>query len=132
MGHVLVMGRRTYESIGRPLPGRTSVVISATPGWQPAGGLPAGVLVAPTLDGALALARDVDDEVFVFGGARVYAEALPRADRLLITWVDDDPSGDTFFPAVDWSHWDEVDTETFPGGTWATYLRRADPVRKND
>ncbi len=118
MGHVLVMGRRTFESIGRPLPGRTTVVVTSQPDWQPA-----EVIVARGLPEALARAREVDPEVFVFGGAGVYAEALPLADRLLVTWVDGAPAGDTFFPAVDWAGWDEVDSERFAGGAWSTYLR---------
>ena len=65
------------------------------------------MIVARSLPEALARAREVDPEVFVFGGAGVYAEALPLADRLLVTWVDGDPAGDTFFPAVDWAGWDE-------------------------
>ena len=60
-------------------------------------------------------------------GARVYAEALAAADRMLITWVDDEPEGDTFFPDVDWSAWEEVAREDFPGGWWSTYHRRSVP-----
>ena len=78
LGHVLVMGRRTYESIGRPLPGRGTVVVTRDPAWS------AGaeeVVVAHDLDEALERARLLGDEVFVVGGGEVYAAALPRADR---------------------------------------------------
>jgi dihydrofolate reductase len=124
MGHVLVMGRRTYESIGRPLPGRTTIVVTHRPDWAPAGGPAASVHPAADLESALGLAESLGTQTFVQGGAQIYAQALPRADRLLITWVDDDPAGDTLFPEVDWRQWIEVARESFPGGTWASYDRR--------
>jgi dihydrofolate reductase len=123
MGHVLVMGRRTYESIGRPLPGRTTVVVTGQRDWPAPGPRPSAVLVASSVPEALALAASVDDAVFVQGGAQVYAEALPLADVLELTWVDGDPEGDTHFPTVDWSEWTETTRESFPGGAWVTYLR---------
>jgi dihydrofolate reductase len=113
LGHVLVMGRRTFDSIGRPLPGRTTIVVTRNPRWQFASEL---VLRASTLAEALAAAGEIDDEVFVVGGAGVYAEALPVADRLALTFVDAEPDGDTFFPAVDWSDWVEVARR--PGAGW--------------
>lgn len=123
MGHVLVMGRATYESIGRPLPGRTTIVVTRQQGWQPAGGLPEGLLVAGSLEGALAWAGELDPEVFVVGGAQVYAEALPVTDRLMLTWVAQSPAGDTFFPEVDWDAWREVGREQHEGWALATYER---------
>lgn len=123
MGHVLVMGRRTYDSIGRPLPGRTTVVVTRQHGWQPEGGLPGGLLVAGSVESALAWAGEIDEEVFVVGGAGVYAEALPLADRLLLTWVDAEPDGDTFFPAVTWQDWRELEEEPHEGWTLASYTR---------
>ena len=123
MGHVLVMGRATYESIGRPLPGRTTIVVTRQVGWQPAGGLPDGLLVAGSVDAALTWAREIDEQVFVAGGAQVYAEALQRADVLLMTWVDAEPEGDTFFPAVDWDAWREVSREDKDGWSLAAYER---------
>jgi dihydrofolate reductase len=125
MGHVLVMGRLTYESIGRPLPGRTTVVVTRQPDWRPEGGLPDCVLVASTVPAALSTAATVDEQVFVQGGAQVYADALGHADRMLITWVDAEPDGDTYFPAVDWSHWQETGREPIEGGEIAEYLRQA-------
>ena len=126
MGHVLVMGRLTYESIGRPLPGRTTIVVTRRTDWRADQERPPGLLVAPSLASALATAESLDGETFVQGGASLYAEALTVADRLLITWVDDDPLGDTFFPEVDWSQWCEQEREPFRGGVWATYVRRVE------
>jgi dihydrofolate reductase len=120
LGHVLVMGRRTYESIGRPLPGRTTVVLTRQPDWE-AGS--EDVVVATSVAQALTTASEIDDEVFVVGGAEVYAETLPLADRLELTFVDAEPDGDTTFPEVDWAGWREVARQ--PGETWTavTYER---------
>ena len=120
LGHVIVMGRRTYESIGRPLPGRTTVVVTRKDDWRPGA---EHVLVAHGIPEALALASEVDDEVFVVGGAQIYAETLPVADRLEITLVDREPAGDTLFPAVDWSEWREVRREAGEGLAYITYER---------
>ena len=105
MGHCLVMGRRTYASIGRPLPGRVSIVISRDPTRVPHR---EAVLAADSLDLALDLARTTDmshDEAFVIGGAEIYRLALPRADRMYVTRVLANVEGDTLFPDVDWSEW---------------------------
>ena len=118
LGHVLVMGRRTYESVGRPLPGRTTVVVTRRPDWASE-----GVLRAGSVEEALALANEIDDEVFVVGGAQVYAEALPAADRLALTFVDAEPEGDTLFPEVDWSKWREVARRDGQGWEHVTYER---------
>ena len=118
-GHVLVMGRRTYESIGRPLPGRTTIVVTSQPGRTAD-----GVEVAAGLDEALAQAERIDEQIFVVGGSRVFAEALPVADRMALTWVDQDPEGDTYFPPVDWSQWQEVRREARPGLAFVDYERR--------
>ncbi len=89
--------------------------------------MPEALRVVPDLPTALCEAAAIGAETFIQGGAAVYAEALPIADRLLITWVDADPPGDTFFPTVDWSEWEQIDVESFPGGRWATYVRRPQP-----
>ncbi len=120
VGHVLVMGRVTYESIGRPLPGRTTVVVTRSAGW---GAGDDGVLVASSVAEALALAATVDDEVFVVGGTRVYEEALAFADRLELTWVDAEPEGDAWFPEVDWRAWREVAREEHEGWSAVSYER---------
>ena len=106
LGHVLVMGRATYESIGRPLPGRTTIVLTRDTGWTAD-----GVLVARDLDEALERAAQVSAEVFVAGGAAVYAEALGRADAQVLTEVHLEPDGDTRYPAFDRSQWREVRRE---------------------
>ena len=118
LGHVLVMGRRTFESVGRPLPGRTTIVVTRRPDWEAE-----GVLRAGSVGEALALAREVDAEVFVVGGAQVYAAALPAADRLALTFVDADPEGDTRFPEIDWSQWREVGRRDGQGWTHVTFER---------
>lgn len=111
MGGVLVMGRRTYESIGRPLPGRTTVVVTRDPRWSAD-----GVLVAASVPQALMVARTLG-EVYVFGGAEVYAATLALADRLVLTRVLGEPVGDTWWPGADRgeplpdadpTHWREV------------------------
>lgn len=103
LGHCLIMGRRTWESIGRPLPGRTSIVVTRQDGYET--GHPEAIVVA-SLDAALEAAeRSGDDEAFVFGGVALYAEALPRADRLYLTRVHAEIDGDVFFPAFDETAW---------------------------
>jgi dihydrofolate reductase len=106
LGHVLVMGRATYDSIGRPLPGRTTIVLTRDPDWAAD-----GVLVAASLDQALVLAAEIDDEVFVAGGAGVYAHALDRADAQVLTEVHLSPDGDTRYPSFDRAQWTETRRE---------------------
>jgi dihydrofolate reductase len=120
LGHVLVMGRRTYESIGRPLPGRTTVVTTRQRDWSPGDD---GVVVAHGLEEALERARSLGDEVFVVGGGELYAAALPYADTLVITFVEQEPEGDTTFPDVDWSDWRESAREAGDGWVRVTYAR---------
>lgn len=110
MGHHLLMGRKTFESIGTVLPGRTTVVISR---GQP--DLPAGVELAHSLEQAVELARaHGDDEPFIAGGAEIYAQALPAADRLYLTRVHADCEGDALFPAWQEAAWQEVLREDHP------------------
>jgi dihydrofolate reductase len=106
LGHVLVMGRATYDSIGRPLPGRTTIVLTRDPAWSAD-----GVLAVRSLDEALALAHTLPGEVFVAGGAAVYAAALERADAQVLTEVHLEPPGDTHYPEFDRSHWTETRRE---------------------
>jgi len=98
MGHGLIVGRRTWESIGRPLPGRSMIVLSSRPGF-----VAAGAQVARSLEEALRLAPG--DEVFVGGGAEVYRQALPIAHRLHVTRIARDVAGDAYFPPHDASVW---------------------------
>jgi dihydrofolate reductase len=120
LGHVLVMGRRTYESIGRPLPGRTTVVLTRQEDWSP--GVD-DIVVAHDVEEALERARSLDDEVFVVGGGELYAAALPYADTLAITFVEQEPHGDTWFPEVDWDDWRETAREPGDGWVRVTYVR---------
>jgi dihydrofolate reductase len=124
MGHPIVMGRRTWESIGRPLPGRRSIVVSRQPGF-----VAAGAEVVPSLDAAVSLCAGAE-EVFVIGGAQLYRDALPRASRLIVTEIDADFEGDTHWPAPDPAHWQETAREHHrPAGErhfgidFVTYLR---------
>jgi dihydrofolate reductase len=110
MGHVLVMGRTTYESIGRPLPGRTTIVLTRDPDWSAE-----GVLVAHSLDEALARAASVPGDVHVVGGAQVYAAALPVATDQVISEVPLSPEGDVLYPAYDAGEWVETSRESFDG-----------------
>jgi dihydrofolate reductase len=118
MGHALVMGRATFESIGRPLSGRTNIVLTSRPDWSHD-----GVEVAHSLEEALDKASSLGQDAFISGGAEVYRAALDVADRLELTEVEAAPEGDTFFPDVDWSRWREVSHDPRPGFAFATYDR---------
>jgi dihydrofolate reductase len=102
MGRPLIMGRKTHESIGRPLPGRRNIVVSRRPGYEAPGCEVAGSFPA-------ALATAGEGEVFVIGGAELYREALLIADRLYLTLVDLAPDGDVRFPAYNAADWVEVE-----------------------
>lgn len=121
LGHVLVMGRVTFESIGRPLPGRTTIVVTRDRSWS----APAGVLVAHSTEDALAQAAELDDQIYVAGGAQIYADAMAHADELLISEIPDSPDGDTHFPPIDPAIWREVDREPRDGLTVVRWERRA-------
>jgi dihydrofolate reductase len=118
-GHVLVMGRRTFDSIGRPLPGRTTIVVTRQPQWHAD-----GVRTAEDVADALAQATQLDAEVFVAGGHEIFREAMPVADAMVLSRVDARPDGDTVFPPVDWAAWDEVSREAMEGFELVTYRRR--------
>jgi len=102
LNHPILMGRKTFESLGRPLPGRTNIVITRTPGYRRD-----GCLVADSVPAALALCRDAA-EVFFIGGAELYAQALPLADRLYLTEIQAEVEGDAWFPDYDRAPWREV------------------------
>ncbi|MFL6195897.1 MAG: dihydrofolate reductase [Thermoanaerobaculia bacterium] len=108
MGHALVMGRKTYDSVGHPLPGRTTIVITRQPDWRRK-----GVLVAHTLEDALALAEG--DEVFVAGGEEVFRHALDRADRIYLTRIEKEFPGDTIFPEFEGPAWRLAEREEHGG-----------------
>ncbi len=106
LGHTLLMGRATYDSIGRPLPGRTTVVLTRDPGWRAD-----GVRVASSFADALRLADGLPGDLMVAGGAQVYAEALPVADVQVLSTVHLEPDGDTRYPAYDPADWEETSRE---------------------
>ena len=113
MGKPVIMGRKTYESIGKPLPGRTNIVITRQADYQPE-----GVKVVNSVEAARELAESVclidgQDEAMIMGGAEIYALALPHTDRLYLTEVHADVEGDAFFPEYDKSRWQEVTREDF-------------------
>jgi len=130
-GHVLVMGRLTYESIGRPLPGRTTVVVTRQSGWHPPDGPHPDVLVATGVDEALATAATIDDQVFVVGGGDVYAATMPVADALVVTWVDQEPDGDAYFPPIDPAVWEAVTQTPYDGFTVVRYERSVPGEKKS-
>ncbi len=111
MGHPILMGRKTWDSIGHPLPGRTSIVISRQTDFQ--SGFDE-VRIASNLDDALAHARGLEnapDNAFVIGGARIYEMCMPRVDRLLLTRVHAEVEGDVWFPEIDWQQWQLIEEE---------------------
>ena len=127
MGSPVLMGRKTWEAIGRPLPGRLNIVVSRDPRWRAEGATP-----APSLEAALELAGP-SERVFVIGGAEIYALALPRADELELTEVDAVFPADTFFPAWDRSDFRETSRlpQTTPEGlpySFVSYRRDGSPV----
>ena len=104
-GHPIIMGRLTYESIGRPLPGRRNIVLSRDPEYRPA-----GVEMTGSFQAALAATAD-DEVVFVIGGAALFAETLPMADRIYLTRVHAAIEGDVWFPELDPQRWRLVSEE---------------------
>ena len=124
MGSAIIMGRKTWDSIGRPLPGRRNIVLTRDPHWHAA-----GAEAAPSLDAALALTAAVP-KVFVIGGAQIYAQALAIADELILTEIDADLPGDTFFPSWDKSKFVEISRQAGSESSglkfsFVTYARRA-------
>lgn len=109
MGHPIVMGRKTYDSIGRALPGRTSIIITHQAGFQAE-----GCLVALNLEQALAIAQSISGEIFVIGGGQIFAQALPLADQIYLTRVHTRVEADTFFPAIELGEWVEVECSEHP------------------
>ncbi|MGH6924944.1 MAG: dihydrofolate reductase [Propylenella sp.] len=116
MGKPIVMGRKTFESIGRALDGRDNILVSRQPGYRPP-----GAVVAPSLEAALTIADERAaargaDEICVVGGGEIYAAAFPLASRLHVTHVAASPKGDTIFPKISSEEWAEVSRERLPPG----------------
>jgi dihydrofolate reductase len=111
LGKPIVMGRKTYESIGRPLPGRTNIVVSRNAEFSAA-----GVKVVSSVEAALTLAKEIalidgTQELMVIGGAGIYAAAIPLAHRMYITEVHSSVEGDAYLPEIDWQQWREMSRE---------------------
>ncbi len=108
MGHPILMGRKTFESVGKPLPGRTNIVITRQPDFQAC-----GATMVHSLKEALLLCEN-EKEVFVIGGAEIYRQALPFADRIYLTRINQDFKGDTVLFEIDPAVWKETFREEFP------------------
>ena len=108
LGKPIIMGRKTYESIGRPLPGRKNIVISRDEGYRAE-----GVEVVGSVEAALALVSDVE-EVMVIGGASLCEQLLPKVNRLYITKIDAEFEGDIYFPKYDAPRWRQISSESHP------------------
>jgi dihydrofolate reductase len=106
MGSPILMGRKTYESIGKPLPGRTNIILSRNPEYQQH-----GCLVFNDIETAIKKACESAGEIFVIGGADLYEATLPIADALYLTIINRAFQGDTFFPDIDLNDWSEVERE---------------------
>jgi dihydrofolate reductase len=120
MGHPIIMGRKTYESIGKPLPGRTNIVLTQNPTFT----APAEVRTFTTLDAALEHCRAQNVEsVFIIGGSKIYQLALPLADKLFVTEVHQRINGDTKFPDYDHREWTEIAREDRPEYSFVEYAR---------
>lgn len=134
MGKPIVMGRKTFQSLGKPLPGRTNIVVTRDQAYGPTG----AVVVHDPFDalsvGAAAAKATGADEVMVIGGAELYAQMLPFAHRLYVTEVDLAPEGDAFFPPLDPAHWRETSRQAHPpegdtpGFAFVTYERALNPA----
>lgn len=107
-GHPIIMGRKTFDSIGKPLPNRTNIVITRNSKWNVE-----GVLLANSLDKAIEKAKEFDSEIFIIGGGKIYEQAMKLADVLVVTEVHHSFEGDTKFPEIDLSIWKEVSREKF-------------------
>jgi len=119
IGGTVVMGRKTYESIGHPLPGRQNIILSRS-----LTGLP-GVMVSNNFTAGLEAASRFGRAVFIIGGAELYRKALPLASVLHISWVKKSFHGDVYFPEFDLAEWTEVEEQDYPGFRYVNYLRRA-------
>lgn len=116
LGKPIIMGRKTYESIGRPLPGRRNIVISRDESYSPQGKGAAGVDIVTSVEQALALVDGSDggdavEEIMVIGGGAIYAHCLPKADRLYVTHIKAKIDGDTRFPDYDDDSWQKMSSE---------------------
>lgn len=124
-GNVVIMGRRTYEEIGRPLPNRTTIVVSSTmreADLSKSSGNGGEIYLACSLKEALELAKDKGGNIYISGGAGLYAEVIDMVDKMYITQIEADIEGDTFFPEFDEELFDKVTGEHFDGEIPYTYM----------
>lgn len=103
-GHPIIMGRKTYESIGKPLPNRTNIVVSRQKDW-----FEEGILIVGSIKEAVKFAKKIDEEVFIIGGGNIYEQTMDVVDRLEVTLVKADLEADTYFPKIDPKVWKKVD-----------------------
>ena len=115
-GHPIIMGRKTFESIGKPLPNRTNIVITRQTDFEAE-----GCLVAHSLSEALMMAQQMDSDIFVIGGAEIYKQAMFLADTIYLTEVHHTFEGDTFFPEIDSVLWEETSREEHAADEKNTY-----------
>lgn len=103
LGHPIIMGRKTYESIGRPLPGRTNIVVSRKENW-----FEEGILIVPSLKEAIKHSKKISDQTYIIGGGNIYEQTIDLVDRLEVTVVDATIDADAFFPKINTKVWKEV------------------------
>jgi len=103
MGKSVIMGQKTFESIGKPLLGRTNIILTLDKNFAPS-----GCQIAYSIEGALEIAKDFK-EVMICGGASIYRQFLPLADRMYLTLIEGDFKGDAYFPEFDWNDWEEIE-----------------------
>ena len=127
-GHPVIMGRKTYESIGKPLPNRTNIVISRKTDW-----FEEGILIVGSIKEALKFAKKIDEDIFIIGGGNIYEQTIDLADKLEVTVVDAELKADTFFPEINAKNWqktDEIchekDEKNSYDFCFQTYLRKTD------
>ncbi|MFY7844142.1 dihydrofolate reductase [Chryseobacterium gambrini] len=103
-GHPVIMGRKTYESIGKPLPNRTNIVVSRKTDW-----FEEGILIVGSIKEAIKFAKKIDEEIFIIGGGKIYEQTMDIVDKLEVTLVKADLEADTFFPKIDPKIWKKTD-----------------------
>lgn len=108
LGHHVIMGRKSFESIGRPLPNRTNIVITRDPFF-----VATGCIIAHSVEEALQIAEaNGEEEVFIIGGGEIYRQSWPYLDRIYLTKVETEVDGDVFFPLIDENDWEEIASES--------------------
>ncbi|MBV1708935.1 MAG: dihydrofolate reductase [Erysipelothrix sp.] len=123
LNHTVVMGRKTFEAIGRPLPKRRNIVVTRDPRWHFE-----GVEIISDLEVFLQEHRDSDEEIFIAGGAQIYRMALPYAEKLIISHIDTEIDGDTFFPAWDRTKFEITETIAYADFSVKTYQKKKEII----